>query len=83
MLARMLVTPNLTPEGARALLDGTRAATHRSEVPDPWASAVDILRDALLDVHSGEECRLILAVLAANLDQTDQRIVFRSLIQTR
>ena len=83
MLARLLITPNLTPEGTRGLLEGTRMIATRSGVADPWPGAVDIVRDAILDVHSGEECRLIMTVLAADLDQADQRVVFRSLVQLR
>lgn len=54
MLARILITPGLTPDAVAAILTGTRAATTHAGVADPRAGACTILRDALRGFHGGK-----------------------------
>lgn len=42
----MMVTPNLSAEGVRAVLDGPRAAATRCDVTDPWPDSVAALSDS-------------------------------------
>lgn len=81
MLARMLITPGISPAGVLAILTGTRAAGTQTQLEDPWPRTVANLRDAYLD-HGGDVTRLVLTTLAVGLEPPDQQVIYRALLDT-
>ncbi len=83
MMVALLLEPQMTPEGIRAVVAGGRRGARERDLGDPWASAVTALHAELLRALGEDGSAQALLRLCSALEDLDRLALVRVITDPR